>query len=59
MLILTRRIGETVIIADNIRVTVTAVNGQQVRIGIDAPKQLSILREELVGTPCEIKRGAA
>jgi carbon storage regulator len=47
MLILTRRIGETVIIGENIKVTVLRVNGSQVRIGIDAPKDVTVLREEI------------
>ena len=49
MLILTRRIGEVILIGDNIKITVTAVSGNQVRIGIDAPKEVKVLREELVG----------
>jgi carbon storage regulator len=47
MFILTRRIGETVIIGDNIKVVVVGVNGRQCRIGIDAPKNVTVLREEL------------
>lgn len=47
MLILTRRIGETLNIGNNITVTVLAINGHQMRLGIEAPKQVAILREEL------------
>jgi carbon storage regulator len=47
MLILTRREGETLLIGDNIEVTVLAVNGSQVRIGIEAPREVTILREEV------------
>jgi carbon storage regulator len=47
MLILTRRIGETVIIGENIKVTVLRVQGSQVRVGIDAPKDVTVLREEI------------
>jgi carbon storage regulator len=47
MLILTRREGETLLIGDNIEVTVLAVNGGQVRIGIEAPREVTILREEV------------
>lgn len=47
MLILTRRIGETLNIGDDITVTVLAVNGQQVRLGVNAPKDVAIHREEI------------
>ncbi len=47
MLILTRRLGERVIIGDNIEVTVLAISGSQVRVGVQAPKQISVHREEV------------
>jgi len=47
MLILTRRVGETLMIGDNISVTVLGVKGSQVRIGVNAPKDVSIHREEI------------
>ncbi len=47
MLILTRRVGETLIIGDNVKVIVLGVKGNQVRIGIDAPNDLSVHREEI------------
>jgi carbon storage regulator len=47
MLILTRRVGETIIIADNVHVTVLGIKGNQVRIGIDAPKDTTVHREEI------------
>ena len=47
MLILTRRIGETIIIGDDVNITVLAVNGNQVRIGINAPTDTPVHREEI------------
>jgi carbon storage regulator len=46
-LILTRRLGETLVIGPSIRVTVVGVRGNQVRIGIDAPNSVRVYREEL------------
>jgi len=48
MLILTRRVGETVVIGDDIVVTVLAIKGNQVRIGVQAPKNIAVHREELL-----------
>lgn len=47
MLILTRRVGETLMIGDDVSVTVLGVKGNQVRIGINAPKDVAVHREEI------------
>ncbi len=47
MLILTRRVGETIIIDKNIRVTVLAAKGNQLRLGIEAPADIEVHREEI------------
>ena len=47
MLILTRRIGETLMIGDQVSVTVLGVKGNQVRIGVNAPRNVSVHREEI------------
>ena len=47
MLILTRRVGETIMIGDDVAVTVLGVKGNQVRVGVNAPKETSVHREEI------------
>ncbi|MDD9894096.1 MAG: carbon storage regulator CsrA [Gammaproteobacteria bacterium] len=64
MLILTRRIGESIRIDDNVTITVLGVKGSQVRIGVDAPREVQVHREEIYQRvheeeqePLEIKVG--
>lgn len=48
MLILTRRVGETVVIGDEIEVTILGVKGNQVRVGVKAPRNVAVHREEIL-----------
>ena len=48
MLILTRRVGELLMIGDDVTITVLSVKGNQVRIGVDAPKEVAVHREEIL-----------
>ena len=47
MLILTRRVGESLMIGDDVNVTVLGIRGNQVRLGVDAPKDVAVHREEI------------
>lgn len=47
MLILTRRVGETLMIGDDVSMTILGVKGNQVRVGVNAPKEVSVHREEI------------
>lgn len=47
MLVLTRNVGETLVIGDDVRITILSVKGCQVRIGIQAPKDITVHREEI------------
>lgn len=49
MLVLSRKVGEEIVIGDNIRVRVLSILGNQIRLGFVAPREVSITREELVG----------
>lgn len=58
MLVLSRRIGESIIIQDNIEITVIAVEGENVRIGIKAPRQVEIFRKEIYLSIQELNRAS-
>ncbi|MFT5580151.1 MAG: carbon storage regulator [Paraglaciecola psychrophila] len=47
MLILTRKVGETLVIGDDVKITVLGVKGNQIRIGVDAPRSVAVHREEI------------
>lgn len=47
MLVLTRRLGESITIGDNVRVVIVDIDGNQVKLGIEAPREIDIYREEL------------
>lgn len=59
MLILTRRVGETLMVGDEVTVTVLGVKGNQVRIGVNAPKEVAVHREEIYQRIQREKGGAA
>ncbi len=53
MLVLSRKVGEQLMIGDDVTVTVLSVRGNQVRIGVTAPKEVPVLREELIDNASE------
>ncbi len=59
MLILTRRVGESLMIGDNVNVTVLGIRGNQVRIGVNAPKDVAVHREEIYERIQQEKAGGA
>ena len=59
MLILSRRLGESLTIGDEITITVIGVNGNQIRLGITAPREVRVLREEIYKAMHEENRAAA
>jgi carbon storage regulator len=57
MLILTRRVGETVVIGNDVDVTVLGVKGNQVRLGVKAPREVTVHREEIYQRICREQNG--
>tara|TARA_R100001163_G_scaffold64377_1_gene58442 strand:- start:1126 stop:1296 length:171 start_codon:yes stop_codon:yes gene_type:complete len=56
MLILSRRVGETILIGENVRVTVLSISGRHVKIGTDAPKEVPVHRQEVFERDKEQKK---
>ncbi|MDD3167998.1 MAG: carbon storage regulator [Eubacteriales bacterium] len=50
MLIISRKAGESIVISDNIKITISSLSSDKVAIGIDAPKEVKVVREELIET---------
>ena len=59
MLVLTRKVNQTIVIGDNVEVVVLEVRGEQVRLGIRAPRDVSVHRKEIYEQLAEENRGAA
>ena len=57
MLVIARKIGQTIRIGDDIEVTVSAIRGDQVRLAIQAPREIPILRTEIIGVPPNSRNG--
>ena len=57
MLILTRRIDESLVIGDDVTITILGIKGNQVRIGVAAPKDVAVHREELAEKPITVPKG--
>jgi carbon storage regulator len=58
MLVLSRKINETILIGDDVKVTLLAVDGDKIKLGIDAPQHIKIFREELLRATIDINQQA-
>ncbi len=58
MLVLARKIGESILIGEDVKITVVDIQGDKIKLGIDAPRELSILREEIYNAVREENRQA-
>jgi carbon storage regulator len=58
MLVLSRKINETILIGDDVKVTLLAVDGDKIKLGIDAPQHIKIFREELLRATIDLNRQA-
>jgi len=59
MLVLSRKVGEKILVGDNIVITIVRVQGDKVRVGVDAPDEISIVREEIAGTDAAVPQAEA
>jgi carbon storage regulator len=59
MLVLSRRVGESIVIGDNVTVTVLEIHGDVVRVGVDAPREVKVHRQELLAELADTNRAAA
>lgn len=59
MLVLSRKLGEAVLIGEHVRITIISIRGGRVQLGIEAPPQVQVRREEIVARPAPLRRVGA